>query len=421
MLRMFSKSHTWRLLLLTIVILVFPVTYKLLLIVNSIGDMKTQINNCSSGHNKENTRNELALICNGASSSTEKPSTNTTKLTTDAVETTAILFTTDFQTVKSLTNIAELTTENKGPLSTVSDNTVELHTYTEVPCCSDTTLLYTKHNSASETNTVTIDYTTSSNRKVSDISIAHSRSSTKLSTLNNDDTVPVVVHSITTKGILTTQSVESTMLEISSTTVGSELTSVQISPNETKIINEYLKNVIRKTTWSSVTSKNCSVPLQLPINKIYVSETFTYNCFNYFSCKTVIVQKQKLDILTTNDIQYNFIIGGSGDIFEGMCWSCKLWSKHVDSTSILVAMIGTSYDYVSADYSDYQLKSNKINSKQYASLDLLIKANRLTGNISSEYQLLPYSCVGPDKNNPSDEVTRNLEIFEHFYPHCTSK
>lgn len=376
----FSKSCSVMLIFLMVVIIFMcAITYKLAVLMNS----KTQFNNNSSDHNKGNTSDEYTVLIDTTSLSTislgsTKPSTDTTELITKVIKATASLSTVRLSTDELVTATMELCTENVDPI-------VPLQTSSSV---SDSTV---------NTNTDTI-------------------STTELDILSSDNTDSVVIRSITIKEVSTTGGIESATAEDGSTTVDIEPVTAQINPTAAEILHAYLKNVIKKDTWCSVMAKDCPVLLQLPINKIYVSETFTHNCFNYLGCKNIIVTKQKLDMFTSNDIQYNFIIGGDGAIFEGMCWSCKVWPKRVDSTSILVAMTGNSYDLDSKA----KFESNKINSEQYEALELLLKANHLIGNISLQYQLLPYSCVNNDKSNPSTEVIKRLEMFENFYSDCTS-
>ena len=152
--------------------------------------------------------------------------------------------------------------------------------------------------------------------------------------------------------------------------------------------------------------------LKRPVTKLYVLETETYICFDYESCKIRMNHECGFfKSLGYPDIQYHFLIGGDGSIFEGLSWNCTqdYYSVPPDRNSIVVALTG--YTYKSIKYSEEYWEVTK---EQYAALKLFIMANVFNGNLSPSYQLIPHCCE-KNSGNPGVWVYTNLSLFEHFY------
>ena len=170
--------------------------------------------------------------------------------------------------------------------------------------------------------------------------------------------------------------------------------------------------MISYRNWSSqVRYFYCVNRVKLPVTKLYILETSTSNCFDYKGCKVRMnLQWEWFQSLGYSDIQYNFLIGGDGSIFEGLSWNC---SQHcyegLDRSSIVVTLTGQTYNRIK--YSDVNYE---VTTEQYAALKLFIMANVINGNLSPSYQLIPYCCV-VNTGNPGKWVFTNLTLFEHFY------
>lgn len=176
----------------------------------------------------------------------------------------------------------------------------------------------------------------------------------------------------------------------------------------TKITNKYSDVLRQRNNWTSIpVAGSCSTPLQLPINKIYISETATVNCHSYSNCEFELNNMLIRHKLLWDNIGYNFVIAGDGTIFEGLSWKCKVHNKRTDNRSIWVSMTGYSH------HDKIYMRDNKITEQQYNALHLLITANVIGGIISPSYHLLPYCCLLSGKN-PGEEVFRRLNDFEHF-------
>ena len=88
----------------------------------------------------------------------------------------------------------------------------------------------------------------------------------------------------------------------------------------------------------------------------------------------------RLLILSTNDLQFNFLIGGDGKIYEGLSTVCPVGK--FGPKSIVVTLIG-----------DSTKESSRINTRQYEALELLIDAGVAIGDIVAQYQLAPMCCA----------------------------
>ena len=106
-----------------------------------------------------------------------------------------------------------------------------------------------------------------------------------------------------------------------------------------KIIENYFNVLRKRNDWTSIPAdRNCLTLLQLPINKIYISETSSENCHTLSHCKAELLNILERDKFIFDDIQYNFIIAGDGTIFEGLSWKCKVLHKWTDNNSIWVSL-----------------------------------------------------------------------------------
>lgn len=188
---------------------------------------------------------------------------------------------------------------------------------------------------------------------------------------------------------------------VASTSSSVESVTIDLSEMKTKI--KYSDILVKKSNWSTGhVNASCRTRLELPITKIYVSETNKANCIK---CRSTVLDMQTYDTTWKRDIQYNFVIGGDGLIFEGLSWSCKVDNEATDSTSIWVAMTGKSYDPATT--------RELVNSAQYTSLRLLITANLINNNVAWDYQLLPRCCILYGRN-PGKLVYDNLTTFDNF-------
>ncbi|XP_055845208.1 peptidoglycan-recognition protein SD-like isoform X2 [Episyrphus balteatus] len=86
------------------------------------------------------------------------------------------------------------------------------------------------------------------------------------------------------------------------------------------------------------------VELVLPIHRVIIADTATYNCSTQAACSYRIqtIQNYQMDSILFNDIAYNFLIGGDGNIYVGRGWDAQgAHTKGFNVDSICIAFIGT--------------------------------------------------------------------------------
>lgn len=177
---------------------------------------------------------------------------------------------------------------------------------------------------------------------------------------------------------------------------------------EIKTVKKYADVLVSNGNWSSVVNTSvCKTLLEPPVTKIYVRETQTKNCHNYFRCKGLVLDIQRHEILYYgDDIQSNFVITGDGLIFEGLSWRCKVHHWRTENSAIWISLTGNSKDW--EGYKNY------INHKQYSSLKLFLTEHLVSGKLALSYHLIPFCCI-ISGSNPGEAVFNNLTQFETFY------
>ncbi|KAF5303123.1 hypothetical protein FQA39_LY10130 [Lamprigera yunnana] len=99
--------------------------------------------------------------------------------------------------------------------------------------------------------------------------------------------------------------------------------------------------------------------IAFPINKVIIHHTVTRQCFSIDTCAASIrsMQNYHIDQVNLDDISYNFLIGGDGNVYEGRGWHKEgAHTRKYNSKSIGIAFIG---DFTRELPSDKALNATK--------------------------------------------------------------
>lgn len=200
----------------------------------------------------------------------------------------------------------------------------------------------------------------------------------------------------------TADSTPSTATTIVDETVTFRITGLTGTGRTTESLDQtlvmYEATYYRLLQWNPLTViRGCTSTLDLPVRNIFINETATPNCLNNASCLYFL---ERLLIYSTNDLWFNFLIGGNGRIYEGQALICPVESFGLKS--IFVTLTGDS---------------GSINFQQYSALKLLITANYRFENIEPEYRLVLTRCTLPG----NDPLYTNLSetFLNHFRSSCS--
>jgi hypothetical protein len=86
--------------------------------------------------------------------------------------------------------------------------------------------------------------------------------------------------------------------------------------------------IISRSEWNATNPKNKLSDFQLPIDRIIIAHTSTRECYNRTECIKLVknIQRNQMTPPTNfDDITFNFLIGGDGNVYEGLF---KILTKH---------------------------------------------------------------------------------------------
>uniref|UniRef100_A0A905ABH8 Peptidoglycan recognition protein family domain-containing protein n=1 Tax=Glossina morsitans morsitans TaxID=37546 RepID=A0A905ABH8_GLOMM len=105
--------------------------------------------------------------------------------------------------------------------------------------------------------------------------------------------------------------------------------------------------IVPRDAWLAQTSVNTLVPLDVPVQRVIIVPTYTSDCNAQSQCtyRVRMIQTFNIESQQNDDIVYNFLIGGDGNIYEGRGWLSKAAAvKGYNDNSITIAFIGTFHD-----------------------------------------------------------------------------
>ncbi|KAL9905871.1 peptidoglycan recognition protein LC isoform 4-T10 [Glossina fuscipes fuscipes] len=105
--------------------------------------------------------------------------------------------------------------------------------------------------------------------------------------------------------------------------------------------------IVPRDAWLAQTPVNTLVALDVPVRRVIIVPTYTSDCDAQSKCtyRVRMIQTFNIESQQNDDIVYNFLIGGDGNIYEGRGWLSKAAAvKGYNDDSITVAFIGTFHD-----------------------------------------------------------------------------
>ena len=135
----------------------------------------------------------------------------------------------------------------------------------------------------------------------------------------------------------------------------------------------------------------------------YTSTTF---CDTLAQCvlKVRAAQTFHIEFRGWDDIAYNFLVGGDGNVYEGRGWDVRgAHTLNFNHRSIGISFIGTFID-------------DKPTPEQLAAVQSLIQFSVKNGKISKDYKLVGHrQCV---KTNSPQKLYEIIQTWDHWSPKC---
>ncbi|XP_061393455.1 peptidoglycan-recognition protein LC-like [Musca vetustissima] len=162
--------------------------------------------------------------------------------------------------------------------------------------------------------------------------------------------------------------------------------------------------IVPRDGWLAQPPINPWVSLSLPVERVIIIHTRTTNCETQAACTFTVRNTQTFNIESQqqDDIIYNFLIGGDGNVYEGRGWDNRgSVIKGYNDDSISLAYIGS---FKKQRPSDKQLNVTRLLLAEGVRLD------KLTPN---------YRIVGANKLDPTSTATSADALYESFedWPH----
>ncbi|GJQ84801.1 PGRPS1 [Trypoxylus dichotomus] len=160
--------------------------------------------------------------------------------------------------------------------------------------------------------------------------------------------------------------------------------------------------IISKRHWGGRDAKSIEYTIR-PVGYVIIHHTSTPTCTNEDDCLTKLMgmQSYHMDQKDFDDIGYNFIIGGDGQIYEGAGWHkvgahARGWNKK----SVGIAFMG---DFQTTTPSAKQLQAGKD----------LIQCGVELGEIDIRYKLVGARTVRPT-DSPGTMLFREIQKWRGF-------
>lgn len=93
------------------------------------------------------------------------------------------------------------------------------------------------------------------------------------------------------------------------------------SPETTTIFVPSLR-IVTRDEWIAQPPSNPLTDLQLPVSRVIIAHTAAEGCQTQEECMFQVryIQTFHMDSMNWDDIGYNFLVGGDGNVYEGRGW-----------------------------------------------------------------------------------------------------
>ena len=145
----------------------------------------------------------------------------------------------------------------------------------------------------------------------------------------------------------------------------------------------------------------------LPPSRVIISHTATPFCYTQTHCilKVRVAQTFHIESKGWDDIAYNFLVGGDGNVYEGRGWDVEgAHTFKFNHRSIGISFIGT-------------FTNDKPTPEQLAAAQSLIQFGVKNGKISKDYKLFGHrQCIKTE--SPGQTLYQIIETWDHWSPKC---
>ncbi|EFA11602.1 peptidoglycan-recognition protein SC2 [Tribolium castaneum] len=161
--------------------------------------------------------------------------------------------------------------------------------------------------------------------------------------------------------------------------------------------------VISRSEWGARAPKSSQPLAQKPAPFVVVHHSDGSNCLSLQACKSRVkgIQNYHIDHNGWQDIGYNFLIGGDGNVYEGRGWG--IWGAHVpryNSKSIGICVIGN-------------FQSTAPTQTQLDALKQLISCAQEGNYVQSDYRLIGHR-QGSRTSCPGNQLFNEIGGWTHF-------
>nr|AXF35728.1 GPRP2 [Holotrichia oblita] len=161
-------------------------------------------------------------------------------------------------------------------------------------------------------------------------------------------------------------------------------------------------NIIKKSEWGGRQADKIAYTV-IPLKYVIIHHTVTSKCMDPSSCSRTLANMQNyhMGTLKFDDIGYNFLIGGDGNVYEGAGWHrLGAHARGYNKISIGVAFIG---DFSTEKPTPQQLEAGK----------KLIECGIALKDLDSSYKLLGAKSLRPTES-PGAALFSEIQGWKGF-------
>ncbi|XP_060527585.1 peptidoglycan-recognition protein 2-like [Cylas formicarius] len=162
--------------------------------------------------------------------------------------------------------------------------------------------------------------------------------------------------------------------------------------------------IISKTRWGARTPIAVDYG-RVPTPNIVIHHTVTNECSTESACMQLLrsIQNFHIDTMEFQDIGYNFVIGGDGQVYEGAGWhKVGAHTRGYNTRSLGIGFIGNFSDKLP-------------NQKMLTALRNFLQCGVELGEIESDYRLFAARQVSSTLS-PGTRFYHELKNWPHFAP-----
>nr|XP_011422765.2 peptidoglycan-recognition protein SC2 isoform X3 [Crassostrea gigas] len=161
--------------------------------------------------------------------------------------------------------------------------------------------------------------------------------------------------------------------------------------------------IYSRDTWGARRPKSSRTFKYTPVDLFFVRNSAGSRCFDFDSCATQVrrIQNYHMDITRWSDIEYNFLVGEDGAVYEGRGWNnVGAHTNGYDSQSIGMAVMGN-------------FMCTKPNTAALNAVQNLIQCGVNLGHIISTYRLYGHRDAS-SSSCPGDALYNEIKTWPHY-------